>query len=117
MSDGLFDVDKTGAPIARTSDPETSHAGASDVRLRAGSQKALLLVVFQAHPNGLTADEAGRLSGLEHTGYWKRVSDLLRAGLLVEALDSSGYPATRPGRSGSAQRVLRITDRGREALR
>lgn len=116
MSEGLFDLDPTGKPLARATDPATSHAGAMAVRLRAGSQKHALLMEVYRH-GALTADEAGNAADLLHTGYWKRISDLLNEGLLEPVLDSSGYPLTRPGRSGSGQRVLQVTDRGREALR
>lgn len=103
--------------IYRAEDPSTSRGGAADVELRAGTQKRLLLAEFAAAPrDGYTADEVGRAAGLLHTGYWKRVSDLKRDGLIAP-LRRDGKPVTRLGRSGSLQSVLVITPRGVAALR
>jgi predicted ArsR family transcriptional regulator len=112
----LFDVDPVGNPIARTTDPTTSHAGAKDVEPRRPTHKTLLLREVYRH-GALTADEAAEAAGLEHTGYWKRISDLIREGLLTPVVDEvTGDVVTRPGRSGSAQRVLRLTAKGREVV-
>jgi hypothetical protein len=65
---------------------------------------------------GLTAEEAATKAGYDaSSGAWKRVSDLLHAGLVDVRLDDEGAAVTRPGRSGRQQRVLVITDLG-EAL-
>lgn len=84
---------------ARTSDPSTSHAAAAELTT-ADDHRSRLLAAFRGQPAGLTADEAASIAGLLAVGYWKRVSDLKRDGLVVD----SGR--TRPGRSGRAQRVL-----------
>lgn len=97
-------------PAARKADPETSNEGIHDVLPRAGSQQYRLLLVFEAHPMGRTAEEAGREAELLHTGYWKRVSDLLKASLLEDTLTE------RMSSAGSAQRVLAITGKGKAAL-
>lgn len=101
--------------LARNTDPATSHHGAVDVADRAPTQKERLLSVYASHPSGLTADEAGRLAGLLHTGYWKRCSDLARDGL-IEPLLVDGHPMHRRGIAGSDQQVRVITRLGRRQV-
>lgn len=96
-------------PAARTADPVTSNEGIRDVLPRAGSQQAKLLLAYANRPMGLTADEAGQSSGLSENprcGYWKRISELRRDGLI------SDTHRTRPGLAGSVQSVLAITAKG-----
>ena len=98
-------------PPARKHDPQTSKMGERAVARRGPSQKALLLAEYvKAGAAGLTADEAGERSGLRGVGagYWKRVSDLLRAGLI----EPTGE--TRLGLAGELQRVCRVTADGLE---
>lgn len=94
---------------ARKSDPETSHEGARKVSVRANSHKARLLVAYLDVGGEATADQAGIVAELEHTGYWKRVSDLLADRLL----EDTGRKH-RGVRSGAEQRVLRLTEKGRK---
>lgn len=101
----LFD-----APLARATDPGTSHAAAQAVRIRAASQKARLLKAYSSFPDGLTDDEAGKSAGLEGSGYWKRCSELRSNGWI------SRTGEVRAGDSGMAQEVCRITDSGRAAI-
>lgn len=101
--------------LARATDPVTSHAGAVDVADRAPTQKQRLLAVYAEHPEGLTADEAGMLAMLLHTGYWKRCSDLAREGLIAP-LFADGAPVTRKGGAGSVQQVRVITALGRSRV-
>lgn len=97
-------------PLARATDPATSHEGARAVRLRASSQAAKLLRCYAAAgERGMTSEEAGIAAGLAIPGcsYWRRVSYLAEHGL-IEQTDE-----TRTSGAGCAQRVLRITDDGR----
>ena len=89
-------------PAARRRDPATSQAAAT--RLRPNTQLARLAVAYRDGGN-LTDDEAGTLSGLRQqgAGYWKRCSDLRKAGIIEATGD------TRPGASGEQQRVCRLT--------
>lgn len=99
--------------LARRQDPHTSHAGAKDVAPRSGSQKAKLLEAYANHPDGLTDEEAGVLSGLANNhgcGYWKRCSDLEREGLIQRTL------FTRPASTGNQQIVRAITETGRKVV-
>lgn len=93
------------APRARRSDPPTSHDAARTVSLRAGTQATRIAMAYRAHGD-LIDDEAGAIAGLLHAGYWKRCSDLRRAGII----EPTGE--TRPGRSGEQQRVCRLTPLG-----
>lgn len=102
-------------PLFRATDPATSRAAAGDIRIRRDSQLHKLLAVY-GHPSaytGLTADEAGQLSGLANNRsccYWKRCSELRAKGLI------SDLGITRPGISGSEQIVCSITDDGLKTL-
>ena len=95
-------------PLARTTDPATSHAGAASVRFRSSSQKGRLLAAFAAGP--AIAEEAAQRARLGHVGYWKRVSELLADGLIEETGD------TARSRAGEACRIYRITAAGTAAL-
>lgn len=95
--------------IARTTDPATSKAGARDVAIRAGSQKARLLRAYElAGAHGLTDEEAGYVAHMEQTGYWKRCSELRAAGLIVATGEQ------RRSRSGSMQAVHALSALGAE---
>jgi hypothetical protein len=78
------DADRMTTPIARTTDPWTSHAGAVEVTDsgRRRTQMELCLDVVQAHP-GRTAGEVGELTGLGHVRAQRRLSDLKAAGKIV----------------------------------
>jgi len=111
--DTLFDVH------ARSTDPETSKAAARLLGGKAGTMRRRLLdyygIVGSVRPSdtrwGATAEEATEDCGYTAAdGAWKRVSDLLNAGLLEDT------GRTRAGSSGRQQRVLRITEKGRAAL-
>jgi len=101
-------------PAARSTDPATSHAGARSMRIRAGSQRAVLLAAYaDAGDYGLTNDGAGVVTGLaDRPGccYWKRCGELLAAGY-IRATDE-----TRTSRALESQRVCVITRAGLEAL-
>ena len=112
---GAMDIELTlfapVVPAARLSDPSTSNAGIHDVLPRAGSQQHKLLLAFGSRPMGLIAEEAGEIAGLSETGYWKRISELQRAGLIEDTF------ATRQASTGSDQRVLALTAKGKRAIR
>lgn len=73
-------------PLFRALDPDTSVDGAKDVKLRRGSQCAVLLEEYFTHRQGLTDEEAGIKSGLasKRSCYWKRCSDLRRMGYIID---------------------------------
>ena len=84
---------------ARNSDSVTSHDGRGDVAPRIRGQKWKLLQAYNDHPDGLTDEEAARIAGLLHTGYWKRCSELR----VVGCIRPNGQ--TRAGCAGSQQMV------------
>ena len=75
------DADRMTTPIARTTDPWTSHAGAVEVTDsgRRKTQSERCLDVVQTRP-GLTAGEIGELTRLGHVPAQRRLSDLKAAG-------------------------------------
>lgn len=70
------------APIARTSDPATSHDGAKRIEPKRGTIAATALAMYRAYSHtGLTDAELEAYTGIR--GIWKRSSDLRNAGLIV----------------------------------
>lgn len=98
-------------PLFRSTDPDTSAAGAQDIRLRQGTQTYRLLEQYIIHRQGLTDEEAGTYSGLaaNGVGYWKRCSDLRRLGFIEDC------KVRRAGSSGSEMMVCVFTPAGFEA--
>ena len=101
--------------LARRSDPATSLMAAEETDLKQTIRDSLMRAFDSkdARLNGLTVDEAGQRAGLlQHNGYWKRMSDLLRDGYLcVNGIDQ------RPGLSGRKQQVHYLTMKGLQRLR
>lgn len=97
-------------PVARASDPETSHDAGEAVRQTSGTIRRALLLAYAANPAGLTDEEAGDIVGRD--GAWKRCSDLRK----VKPPLIAPTGELRKGSSGHAMRVCAITDAGREAL-
>lgn len=115
----LFDPAPPADPFAgpgqaRTTDPGTSHAAAAFITAGAGTARVLLARAFRIAwtvGQGLTAEEAARTAGLSPTSeYATRVSELMRMGVV----DPTGE--LRPGRSGQARAVYRLTAHGAELL-
>ena len=96
----------------RRNDGATSGAGAKAIKIRAGSQRELLLGQYFMCED-LTDEEAGRLSGLLHRKgccYWKRCSELRQAGYI----EPTGV--MRLADTGVLQQVCKITQAGLDAL-
>ncbi len=82
-------------PIARASDPQTSHDAAAQITAsgrRETLRQQCLAAVF-THP-GRTAGEIGDLTGLGYDKVWRRASELKRDGLIFE-----GEPRVWHGRA------------------
>lgn len=93
---------------ARKTDPKTSHVAGASVTVRAGSQRAELLLAY-ARNYGLTDDEAGVITGLANKigcCWWKRCSELRQGGLIAPTTE------TRMSRAGEEQMVCTITEEG-----
>lgn len=95
-------------PVARSNDPETSHAAGEAVRQSSGTIRHALLLAYAAHPAGLTDEEAGDI--VNRDGAWKRCSDLRRDGYVTPLV------TLRKGSSGHAMRVCAITEKGRREI-
>jgi hypothetical protein len=92
--------------MARDSDPVSSHRGADKVASKAKTQRATLLDVYRAYPQGLTDEEACQKAGIE--GGWKRCSELRTLGLI-------GVMGKREASSGVTVQVCAMTEFGRYA--
>lgn len=82
-NEGLF------APNVRASDPTTSRVAAAAIAPKRGTMAARVLALLRAYPAGLTAREVESYlrqrdlrTGKMVEGWWKRLSDLKRAGLV-----------------------------------
>lgn len=104
---------------SRTTDPATSHAAAREIKVKAGSQRALLLEAFYEAPyrrfydKGMTDEQAMEFAvGVSpNSEYSKRCSELREAGYI----EPTGE--TRTGSSGLQRIVSRITAKGRAAVK
>ena len=89
-------------PLARNTDPETSHEAAKTVSTT--QLETIVLNVFMKAPNGLTADElSDRLPTYPLNSITPRIAPLIRKGFLF----ASGK---RKGKSGKSQRVVYYAD-------
>ena len=95
----------------RANNGATSNQGAKSLRVRAGSQRALLLSRYALE--ALTDEEAGKASNLSSKPkccYWKRCSELRQAGYIAVT------GSVRASSAGVDQLVCAITPAGRIAL-
>lgn len=101
-------------PLARNTDPATSHLADAKLRqregdaneVRYGTKRYLALECFVVHGD-LTPEDVGVITAQD--GIWKRVSDLKRDGFV----EPTG--ATRISRQGREAEIYRLTDQGRAA--
>ena len=94
-------------PLARATDPGTSHGAAAQARTRAPRHREIVLrVLREAGPGGLTDFQIGERCGLQQTSAGKRRLDLQRMGL-VEATGER-----RPSPSGTPAMVWRYREAG-----
>ena len=88
---------------ARTTDPATSKAAAASVD--AQPMIDVLATLYERYSRigfgGMTAEEAADAAGFDPWAVSKRVSDLIRQGIIAPT------GRTRPGSSGRQQRELR----------
>ena len=86
------------SPVARRSDPETSHQAAARARGKAETNRALALRTLQdAGTQGLTDFELAESTGIPQTSIGVRRHELVGMGLVVKTsrrrLSPSGCPA------------------------
>ena len=105
-----------GGPKARTSDPETSHAAADAIVIKAKTQKGQLLLAHYSFRMaagwgsfaGLTDEEAARRAAISlQSEYATRCSEHRNIGLIEETTE------TRAGEAGVERLVSRLTELGR----
>lgn len=90
--------------LARNTDPDTSKEAAAAVSASARATMCANLLAVYRDNGPMIAERAAELAGYTpKDGAWKRVSDLLNAGLLVD----TGERVTAS--SGRKQRVLTVT--------
>jgi DNA-binding transcriptional ArsR family regulator len=96
-------MDSIWEPVARWSDPDTSHAAARDAKVLAGPNRRLAYeALCRAGERGLTDFELAAITGVAQTSIGVRRKELVRAGY-VEAT-----PLRRPAPSGSMAIVWRV---------
>lgn len=95
-------------PVARSTDPETSHIAERLITSRRPSQMLRLLAAYGTQP--LTDEEASIITGVRHQSATKRCADLRNGGLIEPTGDTALGSARMP------QRICRITDEGRRVL-
>lgn len=100
------------ATLARANDPLTSLWAAASVAGKTANMQDSLLAAFALDKKGMIAQDAAYEADLLHTGYWKRVSELLKSGYLEDTGHTEVAQTT-----GRRQRVLRITADGRDRLK
>ncbi len=104
------------APVARNTDPDTSHKAADSMREAAAVQRAQIMQqLYAAGSVGLTADEIDERQGWRPTTAGRRLGELVRMGLASLAFGSDLEPVERLTRSKRpAQVYLAIPARGSE---
>jgi len=89
-------------PLARQSDPSTSHAAAASFDPTDLEQIVLGAIIM--HPRGATQDDVlATLPNISYASITPRFKPLLNKGLIVATGEK------RKGRSGRSQRVLKAT--------
>lgn len=83
--------------MARPTDPDTSWAAAADALVNADTDRARVLEMHRAHPEGLTDFELAELMGRQQTSVGKRRGELRDRGLIEHA----GFKRAAPSGSMS----------------
>jgi predicted transcriptional regulator len=111
LSDAFFADDLFGEPLARNTDPITSHQAAADTARHVRADRRHVLEIHARHPAGLTDFELAAICDRQQTSVGKRRGELRDAGLIEQTESRRAAP------SGSSAIVWRITPAGRELLR
>lgn len=98
-------------PLARRTDPETSHMAAADAVV--GSNRGRLLVLFHLRKASMTDFELADATGWQQTSIGKRRGECAAAGLVEALRDGKGEPVRRNSPSGSLAQVWTLTVAGR----
>ena len=103
------ELDFISQPVARRSDPETSHQAARDATFKASDNCLKALNHLSQKP--MTDFELAAVTGMQQNSIGKRRGDCAKAGL-VEPLMKDGKVVKRPAPSGSLAIVWTINDDG-----
>lgn len=104
-----------GAPVARNTDPETSHEAAKDAGKT--SEIGRYLVLKNLAEGALTDFELADRTGWQQTSIGKRRGECVELGLVVVYLDmKTSEPLKRKTPSGSMARVWGLTPKGLDLL-
>ena len=103
-------------PLARNTDPETSHEAAEDVSFRASAHRLLAMQALDRY-GALTDYELAARTGLQQNSIGKRRKDCQDAGMVERLLDADGNSIKRPAPSGSMSLVWTLTEKGRNYLK
>jgi|GEM_PF-2428304 len=98
-------------PVARHTDPATSHMAAERAALTASKSRMLVLRLLSERP--MTDFELAAASGKAQTSIGVRRGECAKHGLVEKALDGRGEEVTRPSPSGSDALVWQVTPAGR----
>ena len=98
-------------PLARRTDPETSHAAARNAT--ATASKGCMNALKHLCTGAKTDHELSAKSGVQINSIGKRRADCAAAGLVRAATDAEGNKMRRKTPSGSTAIVWEITDEGR----
>jgi DNA-binding transcriptional regulator GbsR (MarR family) len=71
-------------PLARTTDPDTSHMAARRALLFGGSHRVLILACLRLHGN-MTAHEMEKHTGLSYVQIDRRMHELVKAKLVIDS--------------------------------
>lgn len=97
-------------PIARLTDPETSHMAAQDAKFSASKgRRAALLSLFHNGPQ--TDYELADATGKQQNSIGKRRGDCVAAHLVTQ-YEVDGVKVRRPAPSGSMAQVWSLTEKG-----
>jgi hypothetical protein len=102
-------------PMARNSDPSTSHKAASDASFKASAHRKKALTALSLRP--MTDFELAEVTQLQQTSIGKRRKDCQDVGFVIPHENEKGVKVRRPAPSGSLAQVWEITPSGRQYLK
>lgn len=83
-------------PLARATDPGTSHGAAAQTKARAPRHRELALKVLREHPEGLSDFELAAITRVPQTSIGKRRLELQRMGLVAATDERRPSPTGTP---------------------
>jgi hypothetical protein len=102
-------------PLARRTDPVTSHEAAHRASFRASAHRVMAMEALFKH-GSLTDFELADVTGLQQTSIGKRRKDCQDAGFIDRLKDKEGLTVKRKTPSGSNAIVWNLTKEGMEWL-